>query len=96
LTLSLTNVFFANFIFSGIDRPPKNSLQRPKTSSCVKVRGRSVRYAKPVVENTSSKRVPRMARSSGEELGELRAERETTGRLENEVDMLLIREVSIY
>jgi len=90
LALVLTNVFFASFIFSSTESPfaPKKSSQRPNTSSWEYVSGRSVRYAKPVVEKTSSRRAARVVSSPS--LGEEddRAERETMGSEEKEVDIV--------
>ena len=54
------------------------------------VSGRSVRYANPVVENTSFKCEANFDKSSGLGDGEDRAARETMGRDENEVDILKI------
>ena len=47
-----------------------------------------MRYAKPVVEKTSSRREDNAASSSGFGEEEQRAERETIGRDENEVDIV--------
>jgi hypothetical protein len=90
LTFAFTKVFFASLIFSSIDSPlaPKNSSQRRNTSSWVYVRGRSVRYAKPVVEKTSSRRAERPKRSSRVGEDDERVAREMMGSEEKEVDMV--------
>jgi hypothetical protein len=88
--LAITNVFFASFIFPSNDSPfaPKNSSQSLNTSSWVKVRGRSVRYANPVVAKTSSRRAASCESSSELEDQFERVEREMIGNEEKEVDMV--------
>lgn len=88
--LALTKVFLEVSSLSASEKPcvPKISSQREKTSSWVYVRGRSVRYAKPVVEKTSSSCLERETRTSGVAVGSDRAERETKGREEKDVDIL--------
>lgn len=90
LLLLLTNARFATLILSSIERPPgpKKSLQSLKMSSWVYLRGRSVRYAKPVVEKTESRRDESVVISSMVEDSEESAERDIMGRDENDVDIL--------
>jgi hypothetical protein len=52
------------------------------------VRGKSVRYAKPVVEKTSSRREDSTVKSPGFREEDESADRETIGRDENEVDIV--------
>lgn len=64
----------------------KNSRDMRNTSSCLKVKGTFVRYAKPVVEKTSYKRLLKAALSSDERSeGESRCPTSTMGSEENAV-----------
>ena len=86
----LTKVFLAVEYLSASESPegPKMSSHREKMSLWVNVRGRSVRYAKPVVEKMSSSCLERDMRASGLGFGFERTERDTNGREENDVVIL--------
>lgn len=92
--LGLTKVFFASFIFSSSVRPlePKKELQRLNTSSWVYVRGRSTRYANPVVENTSLSFEDSTERAFGSDRGSDRADNETIGSAVKEVVMVIMKQ----